>query len=188
MLTASQITIIVAVLLIASLATPAIVALTTSPTVSPTISPSSSTMPPTTFPTISSTFRPINIGSTVKCSNETTGNVYRYVGQNTLRHYPNDVILHSYKDAVVPTEIDCKGMVKGADMVYSIPTNSIFRCKMNPPKGCLNKTLYSAHDGDVNVMCLDSDSAPHNAKSLVDDLAAFGNIDCLGFVVNNPTK
>ena len=136
----------------------------------------------------------LTIGDAFQCeSNDPIGApnaaVYRYVGDNTGRHYPNPTIASSWDPdwrSFVKIS-DCTGVVKGTPTphkkVDDATVGSALQCDANDPIGAPNAAVYR-YMGDDTFRHYPN---PTIASSWDPNWTSFGKIsDCTGVVKGDP--
>ena len=136
----------------------------------------------------------LTVGDAFQCeSNDPIGHpnaaVYRYIGNNTGRHYPNPTIADSWDpDWMSFKKIsDCTGVVKGTPTphkkVDDATVGSAWQCEANDPMGAPNNAVYR-YMGDDTFRHYPN---PIIASSWDPNWMSFGKIsDCTGVVKGDP--
>ena len=136
----------------------------------------------------------LTVGDPVVCTTgdplgDGSGSVYRYVGDNTLRHYPNPTIADSWDPNWRTPEVisDCTGVVKGTPTphkkVDDATVGSAWQCEANDPIGAPNAAVYR-YMGDDTFRHYPN---PTIASSWDPNWTSFGKIsDCTGVVKGDP--
>ena len=136
----------------------------------------------------------LTVGDAFQCeSNDPIGHpnaaVYRYIGNNTGRHYPNPTIADSWDpDWMSFKKIsDCTGVVKGTPTphkkVDDATVGSAWQCEANDPMGAPNNAVYR-YMGDDTFRHYPN---PTIASSWDPNWTSFVKIpDCTGVVKGDP--
>ena len=124
------------------------------------------------------------VGTPIQCTANDVGSgvnaaVYRYMGGDELRHYPNPPIATSWDPDWATTfkKIDCEGLTEGDKMHYNVTVGEPVQCNANDVGGGLNAAVYRVTEGGV----LRHYPNPPIATSWDPDWSTtFKKIDCIG--------
>ena len=136
----------------------------------------------------------LTVGSAVQCEagdpiGAPNAAVYRYVGDNTLRHYPNPTIASSWDPnwASFTKIADCTGVIKGTTLphktVSDATVGSAWQCEASDPIGAPNAAVYRYMGNDTFRHYPD----PTIASSWDSNWTSFGKVpDCTGVIKGDP--
>jgi len=130
------------------------------------------------------------VGTPIQCTTNDVGSgvnsaVYRYMGGDELRHYPNPEIASSWDSDWGTTfkKIDCVGLKQGDRIPYNATIGEPVQCKANDVGSGLNVAVYRVEANNV----LRHYPNPEIASSWDSDWGTtFKKIDCIGFTRGNP--
>ena len=129
------------------------------------------------------------VGTPIQCTANDVGSgvnaaVYRYMGGDELRHYPNPPIASSWDpDWGSFKKIDCKGLTEGDKMPYNVTVDDPVQCNANDVGSGLNAAVYRVAEGGV----LRHYPNPTIASSWDPDWGStFKKIDCIGLTRGDP--
>jgi hypothetical protein len=130
------------------------------------------------------------VGTPIQCTANDVGSgvnaaVYRYMGGDELRHYPNPEIASSWDSDWDTTfkKIDCKGLTEGDKMPYNATVGEPVQCNANDVGSGLNAAVYRVEANNV----LRHYPNPTIASSWDSDWGTtFKRIDCIGFTQGDP--
>jgi len=136
----------------------------------------------------------LTVGSAVQCEagdpiGAPNAAVYRYVGDNTLRHYPNPTIASSWDPnwASLTKIADCTGVIKGTTLphktVSDATVGSAWQCEASDPIGAPNAAVYRYMGNDT----FRHYPNPTIAASWDPNWASLGKVpDCTGVIKGDP--
>jgi hypothetical protein len=136
----------------------------------------------------------LTVGSAVQCEagdpiGAPNAAVYRYVGDNTLRHYPNPTIASSWDPnwASFTKIADCTGVTKGTTLphktVSDATVGSAWQCEASDPIGAPNAAVYRYMGNDT----FRHYPNPTIASSWDSNWTSFGKVpDCTGVIKGDP--
>ena len=136
----------------------------------------------------------LTVGSAVQCeSGDPLGApnhaVYRYVGNNTLRHYPNPTIASSWDSNWMSfgKVADCTGLTKGTALphktVSDATVGSAWQCEAGDPLDAPNVAVYRYMGNDT----FRHYPNPTIASSWDSNWTSFGKVaDCTGVINGDP--
>ena len=130
------------------------------------------------------------VGTPIQCTANDVGSgvnaaVYRYMGGDELRHYPNPPIATSWDPDWATTfkKIDCEGLTEGDKMPYNVTVGDPVQCNANDVGSGLNAAVYRVAEGGV----LRHYPNPPIATSWDSDWGTtFKKIDCQGLTQGEP--
>jgi hypothetical protein len=136
----------------------------------------------------------LTVGSAVQCEagdpiDAPNQAVYRYVGDNTLRHYPNPTIATSWDPnwGSFTKIADCTGVTKGTTLphktVSDAEVGSAWQCEASDPIGAPNAAVYRYMGNDT----FRHYPNPTIASSWDSNWTSFGKVpDCTGVIKGDP--
>src|SRR5210317_1596522 len=136
----------------------------------------------------------LTVGSAVQCEagdpiGAPNAAVYRYVGDNTLRHYPNPTIATSWDPnwGSFTKIADCTGVTKGTTLphktVSDAEVGSAWQCEASDPIGAPNAAVYRYMGNDT----FRHYPNPTIASSWDSNWTSFGKVpDCTGVIKGDP--
>jgi hypothetical protein len=136
----------------------------------------------------------LTVGSAVQCEagdpiDAPNRAVYRYVGDNTLRHYPNPTIASSWDPnwASFTKIADCTEVTKGTTLphktVSDATVGSAWQCEASDPIGAPNRAVYRYMGNDT----FRHYPNPTIASSWDSNWTSFGKVpDCTGVINGAP--
>jgi hypothetical protein len=130
------------------------------------------------------------VGTPIQCTANDVGSgvngaVYRYMGGDELRHYPNPEIASSWDpdwDTTVKG-IDCKGLTEGDKMPYNATVGDPVQCNANDVGSGLNLAVYRVEANNV-LRHYPNGTIASSWDS--DWVTTFKKIDCIGFTQGDP--
>ena len=130
------------------------------------------------------------VGTPIQCTANDVGSganaaVYRYMGGDVLRHYPNPEIAGSWDPNWGTTfkKIDCVGLKQGDKMPYNVTVGEPVQCNANDVGSGVNAAVYRVEANNV----LRHYPNPGIASSWDPDWGTtFKRIDCVGLKQGSP--
>ena len=124
------------------------------------------------------------VGTPIQCTANDVGNgvnaaVYRYMGEDKLRWYPDPPIADSWDPDFLTTfkTIDCAGLTAGKLMPYNVTVGEPVRCSENDVGNGVNAAIYRVAENGVLRWYPD----PAIASSWDTDWeTTFKTINCIG--------
>jgi hypothetical protein len=130
------------------------------------------------------------VGTPIQCTANDVGSgvnaaVYRYMGGDELRHYPNPPIATSWDPDWGTTfkKIDCEGLTEGDEMPYNVTVGEPVQCTANDVGSGVNTAVYRVTEGGV---LRHYPNAPIATSWDPDWGTTFKKIDCLGLTQGEP--
>jgi hypothetical protein len=166
----------------------------TTPTKKTPTGPTGPTGPGPSSPGPTGPLTSLTVGSAVQCEagdpiGAPNAAVYRYVGDNTLRHYPNPTIATSWDPnwGSFTKIADCTGVTKGTTLphktVSDAEVGSAWQCEASDPIGAPNAAVYRYMGNDT----FRHYPNPTIASSWDSNWTSFGKVpDCTGVIKGDP--